>query len=186
MQTQPPIEYPTGTPVNDPPSAYSFPLDVRIYGAAQDSLTRRIFVDGREAIATLDSLPFQPTRVALDPDNWILADPRVQRGHGDVPYLGEIAPTAPPIATNQVRIWPNPSHTGFTILVRARAGRTEVAVYDAGGRRTRTLPAISSPGDQEIVWDGTDDSGRKVASGLYLIRISGPGGTRSSRAIVFR
>jgi hypothetical protein len=185
-QTQPSIDYPTGAPVDDPPSAYSFPLDVRIFGAAQDSLTRRIFVDGPDAIASLDSLPFQPTRVALDPDNWILADPRVQRGNGSVTYLGEIAPTAPPIATNQVRIWPNPSSSGFTILLRAGAGRTTIAVYDAAGRRIRTLPTISDPGDQEIIWDGTDDAGRRAASGLYLIRISGPGGTRSSRAIAFR
>ncbi len=186
MQTQPPIEYPTGTPVIDPPSAYSFPLDVRIFGAAQDSLTRRIFVDGRDAIADLDSLPFRPTRVTLDPDNWVLADPRVVRGNGDVPYLAEIAPTAPPIAASQIRVWPNPSNSGFTILLHGAGGRTEVGIYDAAGRRTRTLPAITGAGDQEVVWDGTDDHGRKAASGLYLIRISGSGGTRSSRAVVFR
>lgn len=184
-QTQPPIVYPTGSPVDTPPEAYSFPLMVRIYGE-QDSLSRNVFVGEREIVAALDSIPFRPTRVALDPENWILADPRVSYGTG-VPYLGEIGPPTTILRVGQTRIWPNPSRGSFRILVRTgTGGRTDVAIYDVAGRRIRSLPPLTEPGTQEIAWPGDDDSGHRVASGLYWIRISGPGGTRGTRAVVVR
>ena len=45
-------------------------------------------------------------------------------------------------------------------------------VYDVAGRKMRTLldRAVGS-GEHEVRWDGTDDRGRCVASGVYFIRV---------------
>lgn len=169
-QTQPAIEYPNGAPVDAPPSAYSFPLEVRLYGSASDSLTRRIFVGGRDFAAVLDSIPFQPTRVALDPDQWILR---------------ELASPGTIAAGNTIQVWPNPSRTGFTMMLHTEGGApTTVEVIAPSGRRVRSLPPLTQAGYQQVTWDGKSDDGRRATSGLYLVRISGPGGTRSTRVVL--
>ena len=53
-----------------------------------------------------------------------------------------------------------------------RAGPVRLTVYDGAGRVVRTL--LSGPigaGDQTIVWDGRDNTGRDAASGVYFSRL---------------
>lgn len=53
------------------------------------------------------------------------------------------------------------------------ACRVSAAVYDAAGRRVKTLldRRPTSGGAFETSWDGADDAGRDVPSGLYFLRI---------------
>lgn len=45
-------------------------------------------------------------------------------------------------------------------------------IYDVNGRRIRTLTNdIYQPGSYEFVWNGQDACGRKVAAGVYLVRM---------------
>ncbi len=47
-----------------------------------------------------------------------------------------------------------------------------VAVYDVSGRRLRMLwDGPAAPGPRSIAWDGRDDGGARVASGIYLARV---------------
>ncbi len=74
---------------------------------------------------------------------------------------------------------PNPFNPLTKIVYGAPAGggRVEMAVYDLSGRRVRTLVSGQVPaGRHEVVWDGTDGSGRVVASGVYLVRLQTPAG----------
>jgi flagellar hook assembly protein FlgD len=54
----------------------------------------------------------------------------------------------------------------------SEAGPVRVQIYSAMGRHVRTLdePA-TSPGRQAIRFNGTDASGRRLASGIYFYRI---------------
>jgi hypothetical protein len=55
----------------------------------------------------------------------------------------------------------------------AQTGRVQVHVYDVAGRKVRLLADRVFPaGEQTLVWDGTDDGGRKVARGVYFVRSS--------------
>ncbi|HET7903276.1 MAG TPA: FlgD immunoglobulin-like domain containing protein, partial [Candidatus Eisenbacteria bacterium] len=57
-----------------------------------------------------------------------------------------------------------------------RAGRVAVRVHGPGGRLVRTLFVGSLPaGSRRIDWDGRDDAGRAVASGVYLFVASTAG-----------
>jgi hypothetical protein len=70
---------------------------------------------------------------------------------------------------------------GFSL---AQAGVVQVGVFDAGGRRVRTLvngPRPAGPGI--LTWDGTGEDGTRLGSGLYFIELVGPGG-RASRKVV--
>ena len=64
------------------------------------------------------------------------------------------APPRPNPATGDVRF-------GFSL---PRAGRAGLVIYGAGGARVRTLV----DGAHEVVWDGRDERGRRVAPGVYF------------------
>ena len=72
---------------------------------------------------------------------------------------------------------PNPFNPRTTIRFElARAGAARLAVYDVCGRRVRTLLDGSlAAGSHEAEWDGRDDSGREVGSGVYLARLESGG-----------
>lgn len=66
----------------------------------------------------------------------------------------------------------------------ASAGRVNLALYDAGGRRVRTLASGAlEAGEHAIAWDGRDDGGRTVAAGLYFARIEAPGYSAARRIV---
>ena len=68
-----------------------------------------------------------------------------------------------------------------------RGGRVRVAVFDVRGRRVRSLLDESlGPGARQMHWDGNDEEGRAVPSGMYLIRLDHPGGTAVARALRLR
>ena len=68
---------------------------------------------------------------------------------------------------------PNPfnplTRVFFTV---ADSRRVELAVYDLRGRRVRELTRDVWPaGRHEVPWNGRDDRGRELASGIYLVRL---------------
>jgi hypothetical protein len=86
----------------------------------------------------------------------------------DVPQAGDGGPFV-----NFMKVG-NSVMRGGPALVRlgiARAGRAQVNVYDVAGRKVRTLAdRVFAPGEQTLQWDGTNDTGGKVARGIYFIR----------------
>jgi hypothetical protein len=68
---------------------------------------------------------------------------------------------------------PNPfnSNTNITYNI-STSGPIKLTIYDMLGKRVRTLADESqTPGSKSIYWDGTDDQGNTVASGIYFYRI---------------
>lgn len=55
------------------------------------------------------------------------------------------------------------------------AGYTTLTVYNSIGQRIRTLFQAYTQAryDHDLVWDGTNDAGERVASGVYYIRLEG-------------
>jgi hypothetical protein len=67
------------------------------------------------------------------------------------------------------------------------AGRARLAVFDAAGRRVRTLLDGPLPaGPQRARWDGRDDAGTPAPAGLYFIRLEHGGVVRSARLALLR
>ena len=81
--------------------------------------------------------------------------------------------------------FPNPfGHTTRLDLAIARPGHVSVMVYDLGGRLVRRLVEGDLPASkQTLQWDGTDDGGRSLPAGLYLVRMEAPGATMSHRIV---
>jgi hypothetical protein len=70
---------------------------------------------------------------------------------------------------------PNPFNPSTTIRFELdRGGFTRLDVYDIAGRHVRSLlAAFRSAGDHDVTWNGRDNDGRSVASGVYLVRLDG-------------
>ena len=90
------------------------------------------------------------------------------------------APEQPPLATAPgLRCYPNPFNPRVTIEVELGAGSSPpagpalVAIHDLRGRKVRTLHRGSLPPGLRfgLTWDGTDDAGHELASGVYLVRL---------------
>jgi len=74
---------------------------------------------------------------------------------------------------------PNPARSATTIRFQGAPGQPySVRIFDAGGRLLRTLaenrrfPAGGAPVDQP--WDGRDEQGRAVGSGVFFYRLETP------------
>ena len=77
--------------------------------------------------------------------------------------------------------YPNPFNSSTNIQFElAAGGNITLAIYDALGRQVKTLTDYqASPGKYTLNWDGTDGSGRAVASGRYYIRAMAQGQVQS-------
>lgn len=93
------------------------------------------------------------------------------------------------------RVFPNPSHGPvqfrFSFDIPARADlpvQADLIVYDVAGRMVRTLIMgdISSVGQHTVTWDGRDESGRPVGSGLYFCSLRAGGYKDTVRLAVIR
>lgn len=83
---------------------------------------------------------------------------------------------------------PNPFNACATIQYTIeKGGIAEVTVYDVSGRVVRTLVNSFVPaGIHEVIWDGRNDSGVRVASGLYLCRLRAGGIVETRKLILLR
>ena len=86
-------------------------------------------------------------------------------------------------------IRPNPVSLPATIAFRIPPGgaRIELQIHDLRGRRLRTLVTGTVPGGERTVsWDGRDDQGHPVASGVYFCRLRTEGRVWTERMVLMR
>jgi hypothetical protein len=77
------------------------------------------------------------------------------------------------------------SRIGFALGLE---GAAHLDVYDLAGRRVRTLinDQLHPSGRFESLWDLRDESGRRVSSGTYFVRLESVQGSASGRVVVVR
>jgi hypothetical protein len=125
--------------------------------------------------------PYTPAdSLSLD-NQLVLVDSVV---NASMPGASAVDPTVLPGArVSGVRASPNP----FNPLTRIRftlgqAGPTRLAVHGLDGRLVRLLAdGVLAAGDHEWTWDGRDDRGRPMSSGLYLAIVTSGGSSQSTK-----
>lgn len=75
--------------------------------------------------------------------------------------------------TNSIRNHPNPFNPGTTIdFAVQRSGNVDISIYNIRGQSVRTLSRQEfSRGEHSLYWDGKDDNGNVLCSGLYLLKL---------------
>lgn len=84
--------------------------------------------------------------------------------------------------------YPNPFNPETVIRYSLHAqGTVELAIFNVLGQRIRTLvQANQTSGTYEVRWDGRDETGLSVASGVYIYRLQADGFTASRKMLLLR
>jgi aminopeptidase N len=143
---------------------FKMPVDVRVRTATSD--TTIVVWDSLDVQQFRFSFAEKPISVELDPENWILREAfeRPNRFLGN--YLDQN--------------FPNPFHlylesgTKFTTIgyQTTQTGQVRVQVFNLLGQLVKTLvDSREAPGYHVARWDGTDETGKPVASGVYFAEL---------------
>jgi hypothetical protein len=100
------------------------------------------------------------------------------------------APSDGPAGRNGIVLapnYPNPFHPSTTIRYTLPAeGHVRLFVYNVQGRVVqRLVDERQTAGEKSVVWQGRDDAGRAVASGVYFLRLDA-GDRRLTRKMILQ
>jgi hypothetical protein len=100
--------------------------------------------------------------------------------------VSQVGPTELPRRTTLDRAYPNPFNPMTNIeFALGQNGRVLLDVFTLDGRHVKTLVARDlTAGPHRTTWDGTDDAGRRLASGAYFYRLIAPGGFQETGRVV--
>lgn len=105
-------------------------------------------------------------------------------------YIVTSVPGVPTVPDNFVLNinYPNPFNGGTTITFDApRADNVELIVYDILGKKIRTVfRGSSTPGRNVARWNGVDEQGNPVASGVYFYQLRTSQTTVTNKMILLR
>ena len=86
---------------------------------------------------------------------------------------------------NSLSNYPNPFNPEttieFSIEQNQQNEQIELEIYNLKGQKIKTIPVILSGVEGSVIWNGTDNSGQPVSSGLYLYKLKVNGKTEAVR-----
>jgi len=93
-----------------------------------------------------------------------------------------------PVEFNLFQNFPNPFNPETTIRYSLPKNETvEIVIFNALGQRVRNLlQGAKQAGYHEVLWDGRDDHGRSVSSGIYFCRLQASERVTTRKMIVLR
>jgi pimeloyl-ACP methyl ester carboxylesterase len=167
-------------------------------GCQPPTITR----DAQHALTLALLLPWLDYQLKGDAAAWLLFRDRLEAGAGftrrDACTFASVpggTGEAPGVVAGMA-VAPNPFRDLTTITpVRGAAGEpagvAEIAIYDVRGRcvrriRTQGPAQDGGAGDGAFAWDGRDDHGRPLPSGLYRIRASSGGRAEGAPVLLLR
>lgn len=130
------------------------------------------FLPGKGTTATPQKYRYSDK--SLNPGNWYY---RLQQQDldGRICYSAEIEITVDlPTVFALSQNYPNPFNASTAIKYELPAGKhwVQLRIYDILGQQIKTLVDREQPaGYYQIVWDGTDNSGNSVSSGIYFYKL---------------
>ena len=119
-----------------------------------------------------------------DPENYILANFR------EVPWTG-IEGDAPNAPGSFVRLGipaPNPFNPHTQIPVElTEAGSVSLRIHDLRGQLIRTLhEGFLAAGTTRLAWDGLNQDGQAVSSGVYFVRLDAAAATQTRKLVLLK
>lgn len=95
-------------------------------------------------------------------------------------------PLAPPALS--LNTYPNPFSDACNIRIEmAKSASVQVDIYNIRGQHVRRIDLGNIPsGIRNVSWNGRDDRGRQVASGVYTARVSSPGISRTTKMLYIK
>lgn len=111
--------------------------------------------------------------------NWVLSVKDGTPGLRNTPYITATVDDLPVAAHSSVLLqnYPNPFNEGTYFEFKlAHPGEYRISILDVNGRILRILKGEDQMAtNQTIYWDGKDDSGKAVVTGVYFYRLEANG-----------
>ncbi len=100
----------------------------------------------------------------------------------------ECTGTGVPSAFSLSHSYPNPFNSSTVMrFALPTSARAKLTVYNLAGQRTVTLvDGLREAGTHAVRWDGRDDHGHPVASGVYIYRLRAGDRVQARKAAVVR
>jgi hypothetical protein len=94
---------------------------------------------------------------------------------GAEPYVG-ITNYQLPVTDYHLTNYPNPFNPETKIVFNLpESGNVKLEIYNIKGQKVKTLlDCYMNPGRSEMIWDGKDDNGKRVGSGVYFYQLQTP------------
>ena len=152
-------------------------LDRAIQEAAQGSPAVE------EARRLLERLPASVLKAAGQETHWLSESDRTLADEARIRVLAALTalttPTAvaqPVAVPHEFRLdqnHPNPFNPNTTIEFSVpMRGAVELAIYNLAGQKARRLMrTVLDAGNHSVAWDGRDQHGRELASGVYIYKL---------------
>jgi hypothetical protein len=82
--------------------------------------------------------------------------------------------------------WPNPFTQNTTISFNAKSGeQVSLKIYNVKGQIIRSWKGFSS-GSHDVIWDGRNDNGKLVSSGVYFYRLQTEGSVQMRKMLMMK
>ena len=158
------------------------PMPLRLIGES-DSLD--VGAEQRDPLQSFKFfVPFSITRVTADPNHWILAE----INHDPVGFDAPRPPDSPNQSAQFAPPIPNPFNPHVTLRFTLESkGLYSLTIHDTAGRKVKQLGnGFLDAGTHLFSWDGTNDTGRTVASGTYFTRLEFGGNVHTQHLVLIR
>jgi hypothetical protein len=98
----------------------------------------------------------------------------------------EPVPPVVPMVTKLYNAFPNPFNPNTNIRYSLKeVGKVKIEIYNMKGQKIKTFTQEhNSPGYYQVSWDGRDENGRSVASGIYLYRLTTANYTSAKKMVL--
>jgi hypothetical protein len=147
------------------------PVQIRFSASGMDTLVVMPINNGPQ-IDTFN-IAFWPSSVVLDPNSWLLKQ---------VTYLSIEEEAAENNHKPLWNIYPNPSRGQIKISYNLPSGQNAlISVYNRNGQLVKRL---STNRHGFLVWDGKDELGKRVGSGVYFVKLVTPNKSYAEKVVI--
>lgn len=111
------------------------------------------------------------------------------RSHNtDGPLLDIVDNPATPTVFSLAQNYPNPFNARTTIYFSLKSdGDATLSVFDILGRKVKVLQSGKlTPGEHAFIWDGSNETGGTVTSGIYFYRLDSAEGSITKRMVMLK
>lgn len=162
------------------PEQFKMPLEVFTYGA-DDTVITTVWNQYFEETGWI-LVPFEPLHVSIDDSmkvlKWIKQD--IVSNIDDTKTI--------PDEFSLQQNYPNPFNatTSIQYTINSHSNIT-LSVFSISGTHIATLESgFRAPGSYSVMWDGLSDTGKAVASGMYLCRLQAGSFTASMKMLLLK
>lgn len=144
------------------PPVFHMPVEIRVRFSSGDTLIR--FDVATSPQRNVFSVRAQAVGVDFDPNDWILEQHAVTVGVAEETGIANAGLRVAGPNPAAGRVW-----LSYDLPARGDVG---LSIFDESGRLVRTLVSGFVPaGRHAAAWDRTDNSGKRAAAGVYLVRL---------------